>query len=172
MSQSLLPNLRPFRILPDYERQVPAAVLLAAERQPTAGGGDVLAVLFLPFDPGPHGANRQRSKHWGQRTSQDDDPARLAALAGYRGADDPQLAEPAVVDVLVCRSRQMDDDNILAALKPARDQLCRKDAGGRFRLLPDDSPKWWVYGGVWQLSDPKLFAKGWTVLIVRKRGTR
>lgn len=155
-----------FRILPDYAAQVPAPVLLAAKQHAPE---DALAVLVLPFDPGPHSANKQLGKHWGQRAKEDCEPAQLAALIGYRGADDPQLQEPVSVAVLLLRGREMDDDNALLALKPARDLLCRPDVMGRARLLPDDSAVWWRYSGVDQIINKQLFPKGWTVLVVRRR---
>lgn len=157
----------PFRILPDYERQIPSPVLLAAAQH--SQGEGVPAVLVLPFDCGPHSANRQLGKHWGQRTKEDVAPAQVAALVGYRGAGDPQLHEPVTVNVVLLRSKAMDDDNAILALKPARDLLCRPDVMGRPRLLPGDGPEWFAYGGVKQVVNAKLFPQGWTVLVVRRR---
>lgn len=156
-----------FHIRRDYEEQIPAAVLLATER--FIGDSQPLAVLFLPFDPGPHTTNYRERKHWAVRMKDDCQPAQLAALAAYRGADDPQLHEPVTVTVLVCGGAPFDDDGAYGALKPARDLLCRKDSTGRQRLLPDDTQAWWRYGGLEQIANRRLFPRTWTVLVVRRR---
>lgn len=146
------------RLLPDCECQIPPPVLLATRRREA----DALAVIFLPWTPLGRSANVALRKHWAKNL-EEHEPAQLAALWGHRAADDPRLEEPCDVYVLVIRREAvpLDDDNLYLALKPVRDALIS------LKMLPQDTPGWWLYRGVEQITYPMHY--GWTVMFFLPR---
>lgn len=89
----------------------------------------------------------------------------MAAAYALRRANDPILIEPVVVDVLVRRGRSMDDDNVIAGLKSVRDALVKRG------LVPDDTPRWWLWGQVSYECGARWRQAPEVVLTVRRRGS-
>ena len=139
--------------------QVPALVKLGAAAWET--DEPLQAVFFVPYDPAPASANRTRGQHWSAR-HRETETAQQAAMWAYRAAGDPVLSCPVVVDLLVFRSRTMDDDNAQSGLKHVTDYLFKG------RALPDDSRRWLTFRHL-RLVTTGLPAgwKPWTVYLCR-----
>lgn len=118
------------------------------------------ATITIPFDPNRASLNRRL--HWRAR-KRINDVAKAAASAAYILAGRPRFETPIVVDVLVRRSRVLDDDNALSGLKSARDQLVRCG------LAPDDSRKWWKWGEVEFETGKQWKGREEVVLTVKER---
>lgn len=95
----------------------------------------------IPIDVGAMSPNRRL--HWTARYKPAA-KARLEAFEVWAAAGRPKAVRRVTLDFEVFRGRRMDDDNLIAALKPVRDGLC----GGA--LTPDDSPAWVRQGKVTQ----------------------
>lgn len=144
------------------EQYVPSWAKLGVARREQEDGKP-LAVIYLPWDPGIHSANRTRGRHWIARVlAGETEDAANAALWGYRAAGEPKFTQPVDVETLVFRQREMDDDNLLSGLKHCRDALVRLE------LLPGDESRWWRNAGLF-LHCHKEYRPVWTVLILRAR---
>jgi hypothetical protein len=137
---------------------VPAWVRLGVDARLQAESG-ALAVIYGPYDPAPRSPNKRR--HWSAKTA-DVEPIQLAALWAYRAAGSPVLTCAVDVETLAFRRHEMDDDNLIAGVKPYRDELVRRG------LFPSDEPQHWRNVGVFQHVNAS-YRPPWLVLILRAR---
>jgi len=109
--------------------------------------------------------------------------SKAEAHAAWIVARRPRFAVPVDVEYWVIQNRLMDDDNVVAALKPVRDALFARrrwrcpapktKAGFRYisepgLMLPDDDPEWFRLAGVYTGKCAKGERPSVT-LIVRER---
>jgi len=78
---------------------------------------------------------------------------RLAALQALAAAGYPESTVPVRLDILARRATAMDDDNIVAGSKVARDILTNRAKNGK-GIVPDDTRKWVRLGKVEQEIAP------------------
>ena len=94
--------------------------------------------------------------------------ARGVALLFYRQAGSPVMEAPVEVRYVVRRARPMDDDNVIAALKPIRDALFNRNLNGE-GITFSDTPSHLVNGPVTFDIRPEYRHREEVVVIVRSR---
>lgn len=92
-------------------------------------------ILTIPFDPATFSPNKTRGRHWNTLRNLKQTIGN-AAWVSWMQAGRPVATGRVVVNIVVHRSRVMDEDNTWAGCKPAFDGIFRG------QITPDDSAKW------------------------------
>jgi hypothetical protein len=116
--------------------------------------------ITLPIDPNLTSPNRNPG--W-RKLAKLKSIAHTTARICWVKAGRPQVDFPIIVHYIVRRGTAMDDDNIIAGLKPVRDGLF-KDA-----ITPDDSAVWVKTGDVTQEIGPMWKKAPEVIAIVEAR---
>lgn len=124
--------------------------------------------ITVRWDPATTSPNRlvgKKKGHIGRLVGS----ARQAAAEGYLLAGRPQIAGKVRVSLIVRRGRTMDDDGVWGGLKWCRDQLFNRTKYGH-GVTPDDSPRWFVGGGITWETGAQWKGREQVVYIVEEIG--